>query len=182
LTKSRISLPQKEIDRLVKFAEGLGIIVSFHSQGSDGDAASWSESPPHIEVYLNANPNKTDVILCLLHELGHHFDWIRYGKKETPEAYLEDNNRKEGDPPLSLDKRRIIYENEKRGINYMLKIAKQLDLKYPKLWRVKAEMTYDKWVYRHYFYNGEYPSNKLRKEKKEKLIELYRKKASNEKS
>ena len=175
----RTSLVQKEIDRLVKYSEGLGIIVRFKSSNDPHVAATWSNYPPEIEIFTNNNTSKTDIILSLLHELGHHHDWLNNGRKEIPEAYTDEANRKKGDPPLSREKRRIIYDNERRGINYMAYIADQVNLKTPPLWRIMAEMAYDKWSYRYYFVHGDDPSRQEKIKKRKKLIKKYKELAKN---
>lgn len=166
---SRTSLVQKEIDRVVKYAQGLGIKVTLRNiTARSGNQGGWSIDPPCIFIYTKGI-TKQDVLLSLLHELGHHHDWIETGRPDFQAVFEEECNRKEDDPPLVQSKRGIIYRDEAQGISYMLGIADVLDLRTPPRWRIIAEMFYDRWNYKVYYLTGGAPTKEEKKIKRDKL-------------
>lgn len=172
---TRISTISKEIEQVMSYARGLGILVKeTHVKKLIDNAATWSTNPPEIEVYVTKSVTKTDILLSLLHELGHHHDWLATGRPDVPGAYQSEADRKPGDGPISKDQRRIIYDSEFRGISYMFKIAKQLGLRSLPEWRIKEEMAFDKWTYRYYYYHGEFPDGDLQKKKRTELRVKYK--------
>lgn len=156
----------------MKYAKGLGLNVIFkpYKRGS-GTGGEYIGSTKEIIVYQGPNDSKTDTILILLHELGHHLDYIYKGKrdpKKLSEALNKEHGRKKNDPPLARHLRQYIFDCEYNGTQYMPVIAKELDLKIP-LWKVEAEAKLDQWFYRTYLVHGKDP---LRKQIKAKRREL----------
>lgn len=173
-----MSYLDKEIERIIKYAEGLGLRVLFvrHEPGDPG--ATYDNISKEIQVYEYPNQTKTNIIMCLLHELGHHMDWVynrKRGKDSTrlTKALSLDWKRKDEDPPIAKYLRKEIYQMECRGIDYMDVIAKELGVKIP-LWKVKAEQEFDKWIYKFYYLNGVNPTSKEKKTKKRELLQKWR--------
>lgn len=152
-----------ELKRVVKYAKGLGLSVVFspYKPGS-GTGGEYDGVSKAIYVYQGRHDSKTDMILVLLHELGHHLDFIYKGKRDAlklQEALIKENSRKAGDPPLARHLRQYIYDCELHGTEFMPQIAKELDLKIP-LWKVEAEAKLDQWVTRTYLVHGKDPLRK----------------------
>lgn len=162
----------RELKRVVKYAKGLGLSVAFKPyKPRSGTGGYYDGVSKEIVVYQGSRDTKTDMILVLLHELGHHLDFIYKGKrdpKKLSEALDKEHARKETDPPLARHLRQFIFDCEYNGTQYMPVLAKELDLKIP-LWKVEAEAKLDQWVYRRYLVHGKDPLRKATKAKRKQL-------------
>lgn len=177
-----MTIREEELKRIVLYAKGLGIEVKFLPKTRDiNEDAEWADHGNEyitIKIYVRKRDSKTMLILKLLHELGHHMDWIYNNKYDPPElidALDEEDKRKRSDPPLEKAKRKLIYKTEVNGINYMDIIASELNLKVP-MWRVRAEMDYDKTIYYIYYRKGKYPNLKESQKIRKRLIKKHRSK------
>lgn len=163
-----------EIKRLVHYAKGMGVKVIIHNK-SDPDAdGRWYLDGSTIEIYAGAL-NKTDMVLSLIHELGHHV-WFIHEKDRQPdlkfdEAICRENivaevNDKKNLTPKHLRKK--IYDVEAASSLWWNAIIKDTNIKIPQ-WKIDYQREFDVWQYEVYYENGAFPTHKL---KKEKLIEL----------
>ena len=145
-----------EIKRLTKYAEGLNIKVVFKPYQRGIGSAEWDIENRQIVVFQAPGDSKTKIILAMLHELGHHLDWIYNNKHHSEESLKAFELLNEGsieghrfDIPKKY--RKIIYEEEKSGIAYMSIIAKECDIKIPH-WKVQLEQYMDlldyEWLYK----------------------------------
>jgi hypothetical protein len=140
-----------EINRLKKYAEGLGIkitLVPFY-RGSGG--GEWDMSSREITIYTRDDWSKTDYILTILHELGHHLDWVYNDKKDSAisyKAYAMLNQGHMYGPRLDMSQkyRDVLLAEEEAGVYYMDILHKELDLKIP-LWKVKMQQELDLYDY-----------------------------------
>lgn len=169
-------LRDKEVSKLLAYAKGLGIKVKFKPYRTGCPGGEYCNEERTINVYKWPKQTKTDVILILLHELGHHIDWV-YKNKRDPKVLLEalykEESRTPKDPPISKRLRKRIYQCEYDGTAYMPIIAKELDLKIP-MWKVEAEMECDRWVYKQYFITGDIPTTKEVAAKRKELRKQFR--------
>lgn len=169
-------LRDKEISRIIKYAEGLGLKVEIKAHKKNDPGATWDRENGTITVYQYKRQSKTDLILVLLHELGHQLDWIYNHDRQVDkviEAALDaEDARQEGDPYLPKEQRYLIYKDECAGIAFMPVIANELGLKIP-LWKVEIEAELDKWSYAYYWENGHMPSPSECKEKRRELRANY---------
>lgn len=176
----------KEIERLQKYAEGLNITVKWlkHRGGTTG--AEWailSDNRIQITMYTWPGQSKIRLILNFLHELGHHLGFVynnRKGNALTDRALMEEDARKETDPPIAKGKRQLIYETERDDAQYREVIYKELDLKIP-LWKLKADIDLDCWIYKQFWQKGSIPKFKETHEKQKHFMkkrkEQYEKKS-----
>jgi hypothetical protein len=174
-----MGIRDREIERIVKYAEGLGLTVEWHKSGYGDPGASWVREDQKIHIYTYPRMTKTITILNFLHELGHHMDWIYSNQEisvETEQAYqLEDARIPYKSPPIPKEQRKLIYDSERAGIKYMINIARELNLKL-KEDRILEEMELDTYIYYVYYITGDNPRVKdvdakrieLRKNRKRK--------------
>lgn len=165
-----MGIREKELERMIKYAEGLGIKVSFMPQLEDGTEAQWEMSGKEIKVFTKEKQTKLSIILSLIHELGHHLDFVynkrRHTKKVWDAVHAKSPTKKQ---------RRIIYEDELGGAAYHEIIYNELNLKIP-LWRVRVERDLTLELYKKQIDNPEGASNKEIRDIKRKLIERYKNK------
>lgn len=154
----------EEIRRLKKYAEGLGakIIEKPSYKGCGG--GDWDCDTRTITYYTDKHQSKTDIILNLLHELGHHLDWIYKGKKISKKVLKACEVFYEGvvfgsKAHVSREYRKIIYEEERDGIFYMDIIWKECGLKLP-LWKVKLRQYLDLLDYNRAYLDGRFTTAK----------------------
>lgn len=166
----------EEIKRLKQYAKDLGCKILIKSKSPYKTVAMYQMSPPTITIYQNRFDSKTYIILTLLHELGHHLDYL-LTKKTLSEAFSLEESRTLYDPPLPKKFRKQLYKEEISGIKLMPKIAEDVGLKLPK-WKIILEMKLDIWIYKYYYKTGDFPTikqaNKKSKELKKKLVKLYK--------
>lgn len=163
----------EEIKRLIKYAEGLGLRVVFSKSRSD-DAAAWTTDGSEITIYSKNQGSKTEMVLSLVHELGHQL-WYIHEKNRKPdlkfEQALDRQNLYEVDihpTPPSKALRERIYKIEEASTHYWEVIYKDTGLKFP-LWKLKLAMELDLWMYGEYVKTGHFPKRKEKKNKKKEL-------------
>lgn len=158
-----------EIARIEKYVAGLGIKLIKHTKQAKGaetqDLGAWS--PHEIDIYINEHKTKIDLILTLLHELGHHIHYMHNERPEIPDEVML--------PLASLTKtqRKKILDYERNGIALMPTIAIELNLKIP-MWKVYMQSVMDTWMYEYLYEHGHYPNSKIKKAKKQELVKLYK--------
>ena len=152
----------KEIDRLIHYAKGLGTRVVF-SKKNNGDAAEWNLDGTEITIFTNSQDSKTDTILSLIHEIGHHV-WFIHEKNRKPDLKFEeaisiqnlveteDRNR-----PTPKKMRKKIYEVELASAQWWETIYKETDMKFP-IWKLHAQKEFDIWIYEYFYNTGNFPT------------------------
>ena len=83
-----MGIRDQEINRLVKYAEGLGLKVTFLNRTSS-HPADWVLDGSEIRLYTRKSFSKTDTILSLIHEIAHHL-WFIYEKERQPDLKFEE--------------------------------------------------------------------------------------------
>ena len=171
------NIRDKELDRLIKYAMGLGTRITMQKAAKGQTfAAAWVEGGEEIILYTWPKQTKIDLILNLLHELGHHLDYISKNRTEDQEllkALLEDDEAQERDEKIEKSKRLLIYQTEVDGASFRPRIAKEVGLTLP-FYKLKADMDLDLWIYKKYYENGTNPPNKEIKAMKKKIIDKYK--------
>lgn len=163
-----MSYLDKEIARIEKYIAGLGIklikLGKQHKNTETKDFGSWC--PNYIEIFVNEHITKTDLILTLLHEASHQI-YYAHNKIEIPDEVML--------PIASLTKaqRKKILDYERKGIELMPTLAVELNLKLP-LWKIYAASELDLFCYEYFYEHGDYPSTKIKKEKKKVLVKKYK--------
>lgn len=151
---------KKELNRVVMFAESLGLKVLFVSGKNKDYVGCYMEpekkTPGVIEVCRSKKTTVTFQILTLLHEIGHHVDYTDKGSMPRAVRFLDQPNA----PKWA---RRAIYNAERRGAAHGEQLYWTLMLRIP-FWKVKKAFATDLYLYRKYFLTGEYPTwNETRK-------------------
>lgn len=159
---------KNELRRVEKYAEGLGIKIVYKKQRRSDPEAAWSVDGSEITVYLRNRQSTTQIILDLIHELGHHIHWV-YNNRKIP---LELDKALGKESHTKKDREKILYD-EINGGQYHLIIYNELGLKIPK-WKVEVERDLAIESYKYYYKNNEEIPRKLVKEKRIELIKKYK--------
>lgn len=160
----------EEINRLIKYAQGLNTTVKIkQTRKSDGDAAEWSIDGSEIVVYTTPKTSKLCVVLCLIHEIGHHLEHIHSNNRELDEKLSEAIDPEEE----KKRHRRKIYDWEVRGSKWWETIYKETDCRFD-INKLHMEKDYDLWQYEFYYENGKYPKKVDRRKKWEEIRSKYK--------
>lgn len=170
-----MSFQKTELKRLVKFAESLGVKVLFVEYSNRDYHGCYIHpekfEPGIIEVCKSPRTSYTFQISTLLHEIGHHLDFIESGR--IPDSYnLIDS---ENCPEWA---RRAIFNAEHRAVKHAEKLYWTMRLRVP-FWKVKMELSADIYLYRTFRATGNYPKEKELREFRRKWKKRYKKRFSN---
>jgi oligoendopeptidase F len=160
----------REIDRLINYCQAFNIKVIFNTE-MDSDA-EWTLDGTEIRINRTRNSNKTDLILTLIHELGHHL-WFVYKKERQPDLKFDEaitreffsENRKSNTPKRL---RKKILDIEREGLRYWDIVVKDTDIKIP-TWKIEMQKEFDIWQYEVY-----YKTAKFRRQKLKQLVNKYK--------
>jgi hypothetical protein len=174
----------REIERLISYATGLGLQVIYDDKTDNNAVASWAIDGSEITLYTLTKQSKTELIIALIHELGHHLHWI-YQKQRKPDFKFDEAitremlvENKETTIPTPKHLRKKILDIEKAGAEYWHTVYKDVGLKIP-LWKVNMWKEFDIWQYEVYYQKGAFASVKVRKAKLKTLTEKYKNAGSN---
>lgn len=163
-----------EINRLVKYAEGLGVKVKFFFTVNPLADAEWTLDGTEIRIYRKKHQSKTDIILSLVHEIGHHI-WFIHKKDRQPDLKFEEaldrQNLFDTDltaTPAPKKFRKKILDTEKDATVWWDIIYKDTNLKIPK-WKLDVAKKFDIWAYEVYYKTGFFPNKKEKKMKHKEL-------------
>lgn len=153
---------ERDIAKLKHYAKKLGIKLVFKRvkyKPDAGKAEAWYSSVPSpvITVLVEPKVSGTTIILRLLHELGHHLDYLsmsneQYKAEDT--AIILENKGAE----LVKEHREVIRSSEHRATSYMERIADDLSLSVPR-YKVTAEAEADRWAADQFAITGSMPSD-----------------------
>lgn len=157
-----------ETNRLLSYAKGLGVKVSFRQKKkTHSNSAEWYVDGSQIVVYTWKGQSKLSIVLNMVHELAHHLHWIKENRK--PDTVLinaldKEDQRKRGE---RLDKRlrKLIYDDEVEASKYWEEIINLVDIKIPSR-VILINKQIDLFVYSHYYETGEFPTSKVLNQKK----------------
>lgn len=146
-----MGIRDREIDRILKYAAGLGIKVEFIARKRGAGAAEWDNDPPCIRVYGAKHISKVNLICCLLHELGHHMDWIEQKRKVSDEvvkayAQLNQGHMFGTRPDLTSTDTAVILCEEMAAVTWMGKLYEILQLTFP-LYKLREAQLLDVYAY-----------------------------------
>jgi hypothetical protein len=149
----------------------MGVIVRFKSYvKKSGDRAEWTLDGKEITIFTEKNDSKIQLILSLIHELGHHKGFVNNGRKLDPkvdEALGDEEERKVS--------RRRIYLDEAKDAEYWEEIYNDTNCNFP-INKLYLQKEFDIWSYEFYYENGNFPDNKDRAKKMKELKNKYRRK------
>lgn len=164
-----MSIRDQEISRLVSYAEGMGVKVRFNNVSKD-NSAEWTLDGSLITIFTKTNKSKTETILSLIHELGHHV-WFIHEKNRLPDLKFEEAIERENlfaedlaTTPAPRKLRNKILRCEVAGTKYWEAIWKETNIKLPK-WKLYAAMEYDVWQYEIYARTGHFPKGPFKRNK-----------------
>jgi hypothetical protein len=172
-----------EINRIKKYAQGLGVIIKFVPYFKGAGAADWSWQDKTINIYMHSGVTKISIILSLLHEIGHHLDWIYKNKQtankvETAYTDLVQGMMHGQRTDLNQETRNIILKEELDAIHYMSIIYKELDLKFP-YWRLKVAQAMDAFDYKMLAKQGRFSTGSEYRDYKNKMKKYYKNRYKN---
>ena len=155
-----MSIRDEEFKRLLLYAKGLGLKVTVYNKPNKHAMAEWIMDGSEIKIYASGQTSKTELVLTLCHELGHHLEYVHSKKRKISNkldtAWGRENGRKAGEI-LPESTRKLIYQDEAAGIRYWDVIIKDVHIKISK-WKVELRKEFDLWVYEYFWKNGEYPT------------------------
>lgn len=161
-----MSYLDSEIYRIERYIEGLGIkLVKYTKKNEEGDFAQWA--PNEIDIYVYTHKTKINLILTMLHEIGHQIHYMHNQRPEVPDEVML--------PVETLTKaqRKKILDYERPGIQLMPTIAVELNLKIP-MWKVYLQSELDLYMYETLYELGRYPTAKELKLKRQVLTKIYK--------
>lgn len=160
-------LYERELERVVLFARGLGVKVLFIRGGEDGSYVNPKDENDQGIITINSRGYTVAKISSLLHELGHHMDFVKRGR--MPEAY--DHLYAKKTPRWA---RQSVCNAEARAVEHALKIYWDLMLRVP-LWRVKKDLAMDLYQYRVWLRKAQFPTGPEQKAFGKRWDRMYRK-------
>lgn len=165
-----------EIQRLISYAKGLGVKITFSSKKSDA-SAFWYLDGSGIVLFRGNNKTKIETVLSLVHELGHCLHNIYEKNRELDEDLESALDHVDEAEELGMDpqkrQRKIILNNEISGTQYWDAIYKEVDLKFPR-WRLEVAKEFDIYQYQVFYETGYYPTGKERNQKMKELVRKYK--------
>jgi hypothetical protein len=164
-----------ETQRLVNYAKGLGLSVTFSSKKADCSAV-WYLDNSGIVIYKTNNVSKISTVLSLIHEIGHakHCIWEnnREEDKKFEKALDHVDEAEESGEDSKKRHRKTILDNEIAGTQYWEEIYHDTNMKFD-FWRLKMAMEYDMWQYQVFYDTGKYPVFRDRVKKRKELRAKY---------
>lgn len=158
-----------ELQRLVKYAESMGVKVLFSQKRSESDAAEWYTDGTQITVFEKEHTSKVEMILSLIHEIGHMCEFVRNNNRQV-DLKLEEAINSEEEKKLH---RKKIYDFENKSSEWWEEIYRDTDLKFPR-YKLEIARELDVYMYEVYCETGEFPTRAMRREKKKQLKEKYK--------
>lgn len=160
---------KRDFQRLKYFAKALGATVEVQSRSPKCDDLGYyvyDHKKPRIILIKTTRTTQLELVMTLLHEIGHMYHWAIIGRPHhdtVPSELSEDHSN------LTKAQRGVILEWERAGINLMPRIWKMLNLSIPKhiMW---ADVETDLWVYKYFYKHGKYPELKARRAYREKAL------------
>ncbi len=165
------NIRDQELKRLEAYANSLGVKVVYRKKDKvNPTIAEFYTDGSGITVYTRPGLSKTQLLLNLLHELGHAVHWVHRGKTTNTDLFTAlhmEEKRKKGEV-IDVKYRKLIYEDEHHATHFWDQIVKLVDIKInPDVILLSKKL--DIFAYRYYFETGEFPSVKIYNEKKKEF-------------
>ncbi len=158
-----------DLTKLKHYAKSLGLTVKIVPADKSIDcSAVYIAEDKQVILYQFKGRSKTFMVLCLLHELGHHREFLDRSKKDT-ETLIDALNAEKP----NKSQRAAIYVSECNAAVYMVIIRDELSLKIPR-YKVMAESQLDAFVAESFYINGKHNTQKVNKEKRKQLRKEYK--------
>jgi hypothetical protein len=172
--RAKALIRDEEIKRLILYAKCLGIKVTIYQRKSkDGNEAAWTMDGKSIDLWVSPTTSKTDIVLSLIHELGHHLVWVHDKNRQHPKNLDKAIDKTTNGENLTANQRYLLYLDEVDGTAYWDVIIKEVNIKIPK-WRVEAQKKIDLWMYDWFWRKGVWPNGKTQIHTRRKIFEDYK--------
>lgn len=163
-----MGIRDQEFERLLLYAKGLGLKVTVYNRpGLNGIMAAWSIDGTEMIIYADPKLSKTENIMSIIHELGHHKHFL-YNNKKTSKSVIKAleamDIASKTNGQVSKKNRQVIYDDEANGIKWWDEIIHETNIKLPK-WRIDAQKELDLWVYEYFLETGKWATLKQKKQK-----------------
>lgn len=159
----------EEMNRLKRYAQGMGISISIKPFKKGGDSAAWTIDGSAIELFMKKRTTKINEILSLIHELAHHKAFVANGRAVPAKVDKAlDGARTEND-------RKVIYEMERDDSAYWEDIYHDTHCTFPIKWLYKQK-EFDVWNYEVYYKTGKFPTKVQSRKKFRELSQKWGKK------
>lgn len=157
-----------ELNRLVRYAQGMGLSVSFKPYISGSSfTAEWAIDGTKITIYVGNKCSKTEKILSLIHEISHQKGFIDNGRKFDPKV------EEALDPHEDKKKyRKRILDMETEHAVYWEDIYRDTNCTFP-IYKLHRQKEFDLWVYEFNYENGRNPTTKERNARWKELRKKY---------
>lgn len=170
-------MKRKDYERLLQFAEVIGITVEIIHEKNPMWGGEWYYDDNTIKVWETSSAKKKkywiEKIMIMGHELGHAID-DRINGLGNDEAfeYLPDKN---GDPPVPKWAQKEILFKERQAAKYRRILFKIIQLDIAE-WKLKIEDDEEIWSYEHIFKTGCSPTREECREFRRNWKRKWRKK------
>lgn len=151
-----------ELNRLIRYAQGMGISVRFKPYvPHTAVEADWSIDGTEITVYVKKSTSKLSKVLSLIHELGHHKGFVELGRRiprKVEDALDSDAKRH----------RKIILDMETADARHWESIYADTNCSFG-LDKLQDQREFDLWQYKVYYRTGSFPTEKQKVEKRKEI-------------
>ncbi len=152
------------MERLVAYAKGLGLSVRILPEvpglGEAGTYEVSGDGTAELTVYTHKRQSRLEVVLTLIHEIGHHLDYVhKFRRLESFVGVVE--AEAEG-------RYEDILKTEIAGTKYWRRIYTDTACSFP-VWRLYLAMEFDIWQYVFLRDTGKYPTRAQRRRKRMQL-------------
>lgn len=168
---SKLSVRKREMQRLILYAKGMGLKVYVRPyKAGSFKAAEWALDGTELWLYVRPKESKVSLIISLIHELGHHKDFIHRGRR-IDKSFYAIVDKKDSDKTPS--ERKMEYDTEMRGTRYWREIYHESGCSFS-IWKLYAQMEIDMWHYEHFFKTGRDPSTLQARAKRKEVKARHR--------
>jgi hypothetical protein len=157
----------EEINRLIRYAQGMGLSVHFKPYIKGGVAAEWAIDGSEITIFVTPRCSKIEKILSLIHEISHHKSWVDNKRKLDPkieEALDSEENKK--------SHRKRLLDMEIADSVYWEDIYKDTNCQF-NIQKLYKQKEFDIWGYQVDYETGKNPTKKERRAKMKELKKKY---------
>lgn len=153
-----VNARQREMDRLIKYAHGMNaqVVIRRHDPKIK-HFAEWelfSDNSVRITIFRRPRMSDLELVLTMIHELGHHRDFIALHRRDI------------GEPSVIRDmpkaERKKVYDYELRGMKYWKQIYHDTDCTFP-IWRLFMQMEIDINAYEYFYLHAQDMPEKVRR-------------------
>lgn len=159
----------EELNRLVHYAKGHNIEVTFEPYVPFSMDAGYTDIETNdICIFTHPRLSKLDIILTLIHELGHALYHINNNNRVVDMNLYEAIDNEEEKKKY----RRIVLNYERNSAKWWDVIYKDTDMKFD-INKLYFHKEYDVWQYEYWYKNNKFPTKQQKMKKRMKLKQKY---------